>query len=187
VHTVERFVEKPPLGDAEAMLAAGGHAWNGGIFLFRADVFLAELATHAPDILRAAQQAMNDARREGGRIYPDAAAFARSPSDSVDYAVMERAERVAVVPVAMQWNDLGSWDALHAISARDEQNNAHGDDQAGEVISLDSSGCLVRSDGIRIALVGVSDLVVVASGNDVLIVPRGRSQDVKKLIEAMKR
>lgn len=186
VHRVARFVEKPPLASAEQMLAEGGHAWNGGIFLFRADIFLAELAAHAPDILLAAQQSMDDARRVGGRIYPDAEAFARSPSVSVDYAVMEKADRVAVVPVSMEWNDVGSWDALHAISARDASNNAHGDDQAGEVISLESSGCLVRSDGIRIALVGVSDLVVVASGNDVLIVPRGRSQDVKKLIEAMK-
>lgn len=183
VHRVARFVEKPPLDRAEAMLAAGGHAWNGGIFLFRADIFLGALAAHAPEILHAAQEAVAGARREGVRLYPDADAFARSPSDSVDYAVMEKAERVAVVPVAMGWNDVGSWDALHAISERDEAGNAHG----GEVVSIDSSNCLVRSDGVRIALVGVSDLVVVASGDDVLIVPRGRSQEVKKLIEAMKR
>lgn len=187
VHRVAKFVEKPPQVQADAMLAAGGHAWNGGIFLFRADVFLGELAAHAPDILQAAQQAMVGATREGTRIYPDAGSFEKSPSVSIDYAVMEKAERVAVVPVSMGWNDVGSWDALHAISTQDEAGNTHGDDQGGEVISLDSSGCLVRSDGIRIALVGVSDLVVVASGNDVLIVPRGRSQDVKKLIDAMKR
>ena len=187
VHRVARFVEKPPRDRAEAMLAAGGHAWNGGIFLFRADMFLGALAAHAPEILHAAQQAMAGARREGARIHPDAEAFARSPSESIDYAVMEKAERVAVVPVSMQWNDVGSWDALHAISRQDAAGNAHGDDDGGEVISLESSNCLVRSDGIRIALVGVTDLVVVASGNDVLIVPRGRSQEVKKLIDAMKR
>ncbi|MBJ6120291.1 mannose-1-phosphate guanylyltransferase/mannose-6-phosphate isomerase [Sphingomonas mollis] len=183
VHRVARFVEKPPLDRAEAMLAAGGHAWNGGIFLFRADMYLGALAAFAPAMLTAVQASIAGARHDGLRLYPDAAAFAASPADSIDYAVMEKAERVAVVPVQMGWNDVGSWDALHAISDLDADGNAHG----GEVIALDTSHCLVRSDGIRIAMVGVSDLIVVASGNDVLILPRGRSQEIKKLIEAMKR
>lgn len=182
VHRVARFVEKPPRDRAEAMLAAGGHVWNGGIFLFRADIYLGALAAYAPAMLHAAQAAMRGARREGGRVYPDAEAFAASPADSIDYAVMERADRVAVAPVAMGWNDVGSWDALHAISDRDSAGNAHG----GEVIAIDTRDCLVRTDGVRIALAGVSDLIVVASGNDVVILPRGRSQDIKKLIEAMK-
>jgi mannose-1-phosphate guanylyltransferase/mannose-1-phosphate guanylyltransferase/mannose-6-phosphate isomerase len=182
VHKVDRFVEKPPRDRAEAMLTAGGHYWNGGIFLFRADMFLGALSVHAPDMLVACQQAMDAARREGRRIMPDDAAFASSPADSIDYAVMEKADRVAVVPVDMGWSDVGSWDALHALSALDEAGNAH----AGQVLSINSNNCLVRSDGPRIALVGVDDLIVVASGDDVLIVPRGHSQDVKKLIEAMK-
>ena len=181
VHRVARFVEKPPRDRAEAMLAAGDHVWNGGIFLFRADMFLGALAQHAPAILEAAQTAMRQARREGARIYPDADAFGASPSDSIDYAVMERADRVAVVPVAMGWSDVGSWDALLAISPCDEKGNHH----RGEVLTIDTSNCLIRSDGIRISAVGVSDLIVVACGNDVMIVPRGHSQDVKKLIEAM--
>ena len=183
VHRVARFVEKPPAPQAEAMLAAGGHSWNGGIFLFRADRYLAALAAHAPEILHACQQAMAAAHRDGVRTTPDAKAFASSPSDSIDYAVMEKAERVAVVPVQMGWSDVGSWDALHAISERDADENTQG----GEVIMLDSRNCLIRSDRVRIAVVGVSDLVIVASGDDVLIVPRGRSQEVKKLLEAMKR
>ncbi len=183
VHRVARFVEKPPLDRAQAMLAAGGHCWNGGIFLFRADMYLAALAAHAPQMLAAVQDSVKAARHEGARLFPDAAAFAASPSDSIDYAVMEKAERVAVVPVAMGWSDLGSWDALHAISERDADGNAHG----GEVIAIDTTNCLVRSDGVRIAMVGVSDLVVVASGNDILVLPRGRSQEVKKLIDAMKK
>lgn len=186
VHRVARFVEKPPLDAAQAMLAGGDHVWNGGIFLFRADVFLGALAAYAPGILAAAQEAMADARRQGVRIHPDAHAFAASPSESIDYAVMEQAERVAVVPVSMGWSDLGSWDALHAISDRDEAGNAHGASGAGDVIAVDTQNCLVRSDGVRIAMVGVSDLIVVASGNDVLILPRGRSQEVKALLEAMK-
>jgi mannose-1-phosphate guanylyltransferase/mannose-1-phosphate guanylyltransferase/mannose-6-phosphate isomerase len=183
VHRVARFVEKPPRDRAEAMLAAGDHVWNGGIFLFRADMFLGALAAHAPTILTAAQTAMRDARREGVRVYPDADAFGASPSDSIDYAVMERADRVAVVPVAMGWSDVGSWDALLAISPCDERGNHH----RGEVLAIDTNNCLIRSDGVRISAVGVSDLIVVACGNDVMIVPRGRSQDVKKLIEAMQR
>lgn len=183
VHRVARFVEKPPRDRAEAMLAAGDHVWNGGIFLFRADMFLGALAAHAPAILTAAQTAMGQARREGVRVYPDADAFGASPSDSIDYAVMERADRVAVVPVAMGWSDVGSWDALLAISPCDERGNHH----RGEVLAIDTNNCLIRSDGVRISAVGVSDLIVVACGNDVMIVPRGRSQDVKKLIEAMQK
>lgn len=182
-HQVERFVEKPPRARAEAMLADGNHAWNGGIFLFRADMYLEALGTHAPDMLAAAQTAVAGARHEGKRVYPDAEAFAASPSESIDYAVMEKAERVAVVPVAMGWSDVGSWDALHAISLRDADENVCG----SEVTMIESSGCLVRSDRARVAMVGVKDLIVVASGDDILILPRGRSQEVKRLLEAMKR
>lgn len=183
VHRVENFVEKPPLDRAQAMLAAGGHYWNGGIFLFRADMYLAALGQHAPDMLVATQQAMSRARHEGTRVYPDADAFAASPADSIDYAVMEKADRVACVPVDMGWSDVGSWDALHALSDCD----GHGNSCKGDVVTLDTVDCLVRSDGVRIAMVGVSDLIVVASGNDVLILPRGRSQEVKRLLEAMKK
>jgi mannose-1-phosphate guanylyltransferase/mannose-1-phosphate guanylyltransferase/mannose-6-phosphate isomerase len=182
VHKVVRFVEKPPRDRAEAMLAAGDHVWNGGIFLFRADAFLGTLAIHAPDILHAAQQAMLKATHDGARIHPDAEAFAASPSDSIDYAVMEKAPRVAVIPVSMGWSDLGSWDALHELSACDGNGNVC----KGDVVAIETENCLVQADGVRIALVGVTDLIVVANGKDVLILPRGRSQEVKKLIEAMK-
>jgi mannose-1-phosphate guanylyltransferase len=184
VHRVAKFVEKPPQDRAEAMLAAGDHVWNGGIFLFRADMYLGALAVHAPDMLVACQRAMEAARHEGRRVYPDAEAFAASPADSIDYAVMEKSDRVAVVPVSMGWNDVGSWDALHALSDCDGHgNHCRGDN----VIAIETTDCLIRSDGIRIAAVGVSDLIIVASGNDVLVLPRGRSQEVKKLIEAMKK
>jgi len=179
---VARFVEKPPRDRAEAMLAAGDHVWNGGIFLFRADAFLGALAVHAPDILHAAQQAMLKATSDGARVHPDPEAFAASPSDSIDYAVMEKAPRVAVVPVSMGWSDLGSWDALHELSDCDDANNAC----KGDVVAIETDNCLIQADGVRVALVGVSDLIVVANGKEVLVLPRGRSQEVKKLIEAMK-
>jgi mannose-1-phosphate guanylyltransferase len=176
-HRVDRFVEKPDVATAEAMIAQGGYVWNGGIFLFRADAYLRALAEFAPIMLDAARDAMEKATRRGQRLLPDADAFAASPSDSIDYAVMEKADRVAVVPVSMGWSDIGSWDALHALDA------AH----KGDVVALDTTGCLLRSDGgIRINAVGVHDLIVVASGQDVLILPRGKSQDVKRIVEALK-
>jgi len=185
VHRVARFVEKPDRARAEAMIASGDHVWNGGIFLFRADAFLSALAIHAPDMLAAAQAAVAKAERHGARILPDATEFAASPDDSIDYAVMEKAEHVAVVPVGMGWSDVGSWDALHTLGC-DSSGNAHSSSNGGDVIALNTANCLLRSDGIRIAAVGIHDLIVVASGNDVLILPRGQSQDVKRIVEAMK-
>ena len=176
-HRVDRFVEKPDRATAEAMLAQGGYVWNGGIFLFRADAYLRALAEFAPAMLDAARASMDAAARAGQRILPDAEAFAASPSDSIDYAVMEKADRVAVVPVSMGWSDIGSWDALHALDPAPK----------GDVLALDTTDCLLRSDGgIRINAVGVRDLIVVASGQDVLILPRGKSQDVKRVVEALK-
>ncbi len=180
-HRVDRFVEKPDAATAQAMLTQGGYVWNGGIFLFRADAYLRALAEFAPAMLDAARAAMESAMRDGQRILPDYDAFAASPSDSIDYAVMEKAERVAVVPVSMGWSDIGSWDALHALNA-----DEHGDAHSGDIIALDTTNCLLSSDGVRIAAVGVSDLIVVASGDSVLIMPRGQSQDVKRVVLALK-
>src|SRR5262249_17135195 len=157
---------------------------NGGIFLFRADMFLGALSVHAPEMLVAAQKSMDKARHDGARIWPDAEEFAASPADSIDYAVMEKSTRVAVVPVSMGWSDVGSWDALHEISECDHDGNVC----RGDVVIIDAENCLARAEnGKRVALVGVSDLIVVASGDDILVLPRGRSQDVKKIIDAMKR
>ena len=163
------------------MLAQGGYVWNGGIFLFRADAYLRALAEFAPAMLDAARASMEAATRDGQRILPDADAFAASPADSIDYAVMEKADRVTVIPVSMGWSDIGSWDALHTLNA-----DANGDAHSGDVIALDTANCLLSSDGIRIAAVGVSDLIVVASGDSVLIMPRGQSQDVKRIVSALK-
>lgn len=183
VARVDRFVEKPDRATAEAYLAEGGYSWNGGIFLFQAGAFLDALGAHAPDILEAVGKAMANATREGGRIRPDAHDFAASPSQAVDYAVMEKADKVAVAPVEMGWSDLGSWDALHAISALDAVGNAH----QGEIVAIDTKGCLIRSEGPLVAAVGVSDLIVVATHDAVLILPRGSSQEVKRAVEALQK
>ncbi len=175
VNRVVRFVEKPDAARAAAMIASGDHVWNGGIFLFRADIYLGALAVHAPGILAAAQSAVDGANRDGRYIHPDHAAFAASPSESIDYAVMEKAERVAVAPVNMGWSDVGSWDALHEIGDKDDSHNT----TIGEVRLSEASGNLIHADGIRVSVHGVDDLIVVANGKEVLILPRGSSQKVR--------
>lgn len=176
VHRVARFVEKPDRARAEEMISDGEHHWNGGIFLFRADIFLEALSAHAPDMLAAAQKSIADGAREGARLMPDADAFASSPADSIDYAVMEKADRVAMVPVSMGWSDVGSWDALHDLGAKDGSGNS----LRGDVRLIEAGGNLIHTDGIRISACGVKDLIIVASGNEVMILPRGSAQDVKK-------
>ncbi len=180
VSRVARFVEKPDRATAEKMIAGGDHVWNGGIFLFRADAYLDALSEHAPEMLGACQAAMLGSQKIGARILPDAAAFAATPSDSIDYAVMEKAARVAVVPVEMGWSDIGSWDALYAHGEKDGGGNVFG----GDVVARDTRNSLIRSDGLRISVSGVSDLIIIASGNDVMILPRGQAQDVKEMLKA---
>jgi mannose-1-phosphate guanylyltransferase len=182
-HEVKAFVEKPKREAAAAFLAGGRHDWNGGIFLFRAADFIAALQTHAPDIHAAVAASIAGAIRSDGRLLPDVDRFAASPSLSVDYAVMEKAGRIAVVPVDMGWSDVGSWDALHEIGAKDGRGNLI----AGDVLALDTRNCLIRGEGTRIVAVGVEDLIVIAAGDSVLIVPRGQSQRVREAVEALGR
>ena len=175
VEQVVRFIEKPNAARAAEMVAAGDFSWNGGIFLFRAGDFLEALGQFEPHMLQATQAAMAAAELDGVFLRPDEAAFAACPSNSIDYAVMERAEKVAVAPVSMGWSDVGSWDALYDL----------GEAAAGvEPLAIDTDRCLIRSDGIRVHTVGVSDLIIVAAGNDILILPRGESQNVRKIVEA---
>lgn len=183
VYKVDRFVEKPDLATAKSYLADGNFSWNGGIFLFTAAAYLDALQAHAPEILTAVRASLGAAKRQPGQIYPDRAAFTASPDESIDYAVMEKAERVGVVPVEMGWSDLGSWDALHQIANRDQANNAH----HGEIVAINTSGCLLRTDGPLVAAVGISDLIVIATSDAVLIMPRGSSQEVKRAVEQLKR
>ncbi len=175
VNAVAAFVEKPDAARAAEMIASGDHVWNGGIFLFRADIYLGVMAVHAPEMLAAAQAAMDKAERYDNQIQPDATEFAACPSDSIDYAVMEKAERVAVAPVSMGWSDVGSWDSLHEIGDKDEGGNT----TIGEVRISEATGNLIHADGIRVSVHGVDDLIVVANGSEVLILPRGSSQKVR--------
>ncbi|HEY0011400.1 MAG TPA: sugar phosphate nucleotidyltransferase [Allosphingosinicella sp.] len=164
---VAAFVEKPDRATAQGWLAAGSHLWNSGIFLFRASAFLDALAHHAPAVHAAA--------------WGSAEAFADAPKLSIDVAVMEKHDRVAVRPAAFGWSDVGSWESLHAILPHDGAGNA----LAGDVVALDVSNCLIRSDGPVIAAIGVSDLVIVATERAVLIVPRDQSQRAQEAIAAL--
>lgn len=170
---VARFKEKPHRSAAEEMLAAGGHYWNGGIFMFRADCFLAECAEHAPQVHSSAMAAIDLATFDGAIVRPDAAIVAASPNISVDYAVMERSDSISMVPLDAGWSDVGSWDALADLDA-----TGAGD---AMVQLIDSAGCYVRSVGPKIALIGAEDLVVVATNDQVVIMRRGRSQEIKRL------
>ncbi len=175
VYAVAAFVEKPDAARAADMIASGDHVWNGGIFLFRADIYLGVMSVHAPDMLVAAQAAMDKAERFDNQILPDLTEFAACPSDSIDYAVMEKADRVAVAPVSMGWSDVGSWDSLHEIGAKDDGGNT----SIGAVRLSEATGNLIHADGIRVSVHGVNDLIVVANGSEVLILPRGSSQKVR--------
>ena len=179
VRRVARFVEKPPLESAEAMLAAGGHYWNAGIFLASAATWREELAAYAPDILAAAGEALARASMDGSIIRVDRDAFARSPSKSIDYAVMEQSEKVAVVPVAMGWSDIGSWQALLDAAAKDSDGNAIGEG----VLALDCRDTLVRTNGPRVAAIGVEGLVIVATPGAVLVMRAEEAQRVREAAE----
>lgn len=182
VREAGQFVEKPDAVTAQSYLDAGNYVWNGGIFLFRADSYLAALANNAQEIAVAARKSMDAAGKRGKRLHPEPKSFAQSPSDSIDYAVLEKSQSVAVVPVDMGWSDVGSWDALYDLAEQAADGNVH----RGDIVSLESSGCLVHSSGPTVATVGVKDLIVIATGDAVLILPRGSSQDVKKLVDELK-
>jgi mannose-1-phosphate guanylyltransferase/mannose-1-phosphate guanylyltransferase/mannose-6-phosphate isomerase len=181
VHRALAFAEKPDGLTAAEYLAAGDFRWNSGIFLMRAGTCLSALSTSAHDLADSVRLSLLGQHLNGGRIRPDAECFARIESQSFDRAVMERFDRVAVVPVDMGWSDVGSWDAVYALGPFDK----HGNVGRGDVVAPGSTNCLIRSDGPTIVALGVSDLVVVATERAVLIVPRGESQRVKEAIDAL--
>lgn len=176
VRRVERFIEKPVAERAQEMIDAGGHYWNAGIFLARAATWRAAMERHVPDIVAAARAALDAARRDGGAIRPDAEQFARSPSQSIDYAVMEKESAISVVPVSMGWSDIGSWQALLDAADRDDHGNSVGEGH----VAFDSAGTLIRSSGPRVAAIGVEGLVIIATKDAVLVVPRDQSQRVRE-------
>lgn len=176
VFAIAAFREKPNAATAQAYIADSAYSWNAGMFLFSPARLLAEFDASA-DIRDYALQALQQATRSGNRIMLDEATFAQAPSLPLDIAVMEKTARGAVVPCDIGWADVGSWDEIWRLSPHDAQGNA----VHGRVCTLDASGNLLRSDGPTICVAGVSDLIVVATGDAIVIVPRERAQDVKLL------
>ncbi len=183
VFALAGFVEKPGPAEAQAYLASGEHFWNSGIFLFPARLYLKELERLRPDMVAACRRAVAEMRRDDDFTRLGKEAFASCAADSIDYAVMEHTDRAAVVPVGMGWSDVGSWDALWEIGAKD----ASGNSIEGNVIAEDTSNCYLRSEAGLVAAIGVADLVVVATGDAVMVAPRNRTQDVRQLVARLVR
>ena len=181
VRKVLRFVEKPNAATAQQYLDAGGYYWNSGMFLFRASRYLEELERFRPDILAAVRAAFAGAKRDGDFIRLDKNAFAACPSDSIDYAVMEKTDAAMVLPVDIGWNDVGSWSALWAVSEQDADGNAH----HGDVIAIDSRNSYAYTRRL-VALVGLDDIVVVETDDAVLVAHKSQVQQVKDVVAQLK-
>lgn len=181
--SVERFVEKPDLAKAREYVASGRYLWNSGMFAFTAEVLLAEMETHAPAIVAAMREAVARGTRDGRFFRFDREAMAKSPEDSLDYALMEKTGKAAVVKADIGWNDIGSWQALWDASEKDGQGNA----VRGDVLLEDVHNSLVRAEHTLVAAIGLRDTMVVETADAVLVAPMDRSQDVKKVVDRLKK
>jgi mannose-1-phosphate guanylyltransferase / mannose-6-phosphate isomerase len=183
VFAVEQFVEKPDLATAKKYVASGEYYWNSGMFMFRAKTFLDELRALAPVMYEACVQAFKAATRDLDFVRLPAQEFAAIASDSIDYAVMEKTKHAVVVPLDAGWSDVGSWSALHEAMPSD----ANGNVQLGDVLTSDTQGCYLHATSRLIATVGLKDHVVVETKDAVLVAPRDRVQDVKALVNELKK
>ena len=181
-YEVAGFVEKPDRARAEQYLASGDYTWNSGIFLFPVRTYLAELKARLPDTYAAVEAAVAGEKGDLDFHRLDAKAFALAENQSIDYAVMEHTANAAVVPVAMGWNDVGAWDALWDITPKGDDGMV----QIGDVTAVDCRNSYLRTEERLLAAVGIEDLIVVATADAVLVAPKSRAQDVKKLIDRMK-
>jgi mannose-1-phosphate guanylyltransferase / mannose-6-phosphate isomerase len=182
VETVLRFVEKPNADTAQQYINEGGYYWNAGMFVLKASVWLQALSAFRPDIANATVSAWNGKSQDKAFVRPGKAEFIAIPSESIDYAVMERCPDsnfpIKMVPLDAGWNDLGAWDAVWNVLPKDDQGNAH----VGDVLTTDSRNTLVHASGRLVSLVGVSDLIVVETPDAVLVADKTRSQDVKHIV-----
>jgi mannose-1-phosphate guanylyltransferase/mannose-6-phosphate isomerase len=182
LYDLERFVEKPDAATAEAYVDSGNYLWNSGMFLLRAATYLEQLQQHAPEILECCQRAMTEASADLDFVRPDAQAFDQCPSDSIDYAVMEKTDAGAVVSLDCGWSDVGAWSSLWDVAERDAQGNAC----KGDVIVDNCHNNYFRSESRLLAATGVDDLVVVETADAVLVSHRDKVQDVKRIVNRLK-
>lgn len=179
---VSRFVEKPNLETAENYVKSGDFFWNSGMFLFKPGVYLAELAKYRPQIIQQVKLAFQNSYQDLDFCRLEESAFSASPSDSIDYAVMENTSLAAVVPVDIGWSDVGSWTALWDVQARDEDGNS----LRGDVFTLDVQDSLIRSESRIVAAIGLNDLIIVETSDAVLVAHKDYAQDVKKVVDYLK-
>jgi mannose-1-phosphate guanylyltransferase/mannose-1-phosphate guanylyltransferase/mannose-6-phosphate isomerase len=184
-YVIREFVEKPDLTRAEAYLASGDYCWNGGIFVFRAGHFLAELAAHRPHMAQLVAEAVAGGQAQGARFYPATEPFGAIAGDSIDYAVMENTGRAAMVPASMGWSDIGNWAALADALAGEADgagNVVHGSGTQRNVVDfVQCRGVLAVTDGPRVSAVGLEDVCIIVSGGEVLVTTRDGAQAVGKL------
>lgn len=181
--TIEAFVEKPDAATAQRYYESGQYLWNGGMFCFRAGAILAALAEHSPDIARGVERVWQATATRAEPVELDPASFADLRSDSIDFAVMEKARRRAVVPVTCGWSDIGSWQAISELY----EGDSHGNRVSGEAVLVDSRNTFVQGEQRLVAAVGVDDLVIVDTGDAVLVAGRERAQDVKAVVDELTR
>ena len=182
-YKVDAFVEKPARDLAEQYVASGEYYWNSGMFVFKASQFLQELSVLQPEMFKACQDSLSASTHDLDFIRLNKESFAACPDNSVDYAVMEKAQNVAVVPLDAAWNDIGSFAALWEDSAHDAEGNS----LQGDVIVENSRNCYVNAQQRLVAIVGADDLVVVETADAVLVAPRHAVQDVKKIVTTLKK
>ncbi|MFT3807395.1 mannose-1-phosphate guanylyltransferase/mannose-6-phosphate isomerase [Arenimonas sp.] len=182
VRAVERFVEKPDLATAEAYLASGEYFWNSGMFAFRASRYLEELGKTHPAMVERAREALARGKRDSDFLRLDRESFAACPSDSIDYAVMEKTQAARVLPIDVGWNDVGSWSALWEVAEQDGDGNAH----RGDVLAQDCRNTLALGDKRLVALLGLEDVVVVDTDDAVLVAHKDRVQQVKDIVSRLK-
>ncbi len=183
VRPVLAFVEKPDALTAERYLASGEYFWNSGMFVFLASRYIEELQRNQPGMVALAREALAKSTRDADFLRLDPASFAACPADSIDYAVMEKTDRAAVLPIDVGWNDVGSWSALWSVVEQDGQGNAH----RGDVIARDCHDTLVVSDKRLVALIGLSDMVVIDTDDAVLVAHKDRVQEVKDIVATLKK
>ena len=181
-YNVARFVEKPDTATAAGFLKTGGYYWNGGIFLWPAKLYLSELARNEPAIAPACRTALDLGQNDLFFFRLDAPSFAKVPAQSIDYGVMERTDKAAVVPVDMGWSDVGSWSALHDEAVRDEAGNT----MLGDVLAIDTSNTYVRTEKQLTAVIGIKDAIVVVTADAVLVADKAHDQQVKQVVERLK-
>ncbi len=181
IRPVSSFVEKPDRARAQAMLEDGRHLWNSGMFLFRASSYLAELGRQQPEMYQTVERAFAEGEPDLDFFRPGSS-FLDCPSDSIDYAVMERTDRALVVPADIGWSDLGSWSALWEVSAKDDQGNA----KSGDVVALQTTNSYIHADHRLVTTIGLESAVVVETRDAVLIADKRNVQDVKSLVDNLK-